>query len=398
MQFKINFSGKSHNYTQEEIDVVVQAMKDAEPYTQGRYQTEFEDKFCEYIGAPHAFAVNNATAALEMAAQLCQFESGDEVIIPSHTFTSSAYPFAKKGAKMVWADIDLQTQVVTAETIEKKITPCTKAVVVVHLYGYMADMPSIMELAKKHNLLVIEDAAQSMGTEIAGKKSGTFGDFGVFSLHSHKNITTLGEGGLIVVKDKKYANIIPMLRHNGHCDFPFDREDYWIPAMGNVDFPVLNDKILWPNNYCLGEIECALGTKLLDRLDELNSQKRKRALYFIDALKDYPELKFHRQDTIRHNYHLLAARMTNGKRDIFIRKMANEKGIQCVVQYYPLNRYPLYQKIGFDNADCPNTDNFFDNMVSFPFHHWMSDDNFKYMLKSTEDVLKSLRRMDDCHD
>lgn len=398
MQFKIKFSGKSHNYTQEEMDVVVQAMKDAEPYTQGRFQTEFEDKFCEYIGAPHAFAVNNATAALEMAAQLCQFESGDEVIIPSHTFTSSAYPFAKKGAEIVWADIDLQTRVVTAETIEKKITPRTKAVVVVHLYGYMADMPSIMELAKKHNLLVIEDAAQSMGTGISGKKSGTFGDFGVFSLHSHKNITTLGEGGLIVVKDVKYADIMPMLRHNGHCDFPFDREDYWIPAMGNVDLPVLNNKILWPNNYCLGEIECALGTKLLDRLDELNSQKRKRAIYFIDTLKDYSELEFHRQDTIRHNYHLLAARMTNGKRDMFIRKMANEKGIQCVVQYYPLNRYPLYQKIGFDDADCPNTDKFFDNMVSFPFHHWMSDDDFKYMLKSTEDVLKSLRRMDDCYD
>ena len=391
MQLKIKFSGKSHNYTDEEIKTVVQAMKDAEPYTQGRYLKGFEKKFCEYISASHAFAVNNATAALEMVAQLCQFESGDEVIIPSHTFTSSAYPFAKKGAKIVWADIDLQTRVVTAETIEKKITPNTKAVVVVHLYGYMAAMPSIMELARKHNLLVVEDAAQSIGTDVAGKKSGTFGDFGIFSLHSHKNITTLGEGGMMVVKEKKYADIIPMLRHNGHCAFDYPRDDYWIPAMGNVDFPVLNDKILWPNNYCLGEIECALGTKLLDRLDELNSQKRKRAIYFIDALKDYPELEFHRLDTTRHNYHLLAARMTNGKRDKFIRKMAHDKGIQCVVQYYPLNRYPLYQKIGFGEADCPNTDTFFDNMISFPFHHWLSDDEFEYMLEATKDILVSLR-------
>ena len=391
MQFKIKFSGKSHNYTEEEIETVVQAMKDAEPYTQGKYLKKFEEKFCEYLGAPHAFVVNNATSALEMAAQLCQFESGDEVIIPSHTFTSSAYPFAKKGAKIVWVDIDLQTRAVTAETIEKRITPNTKAVVVVHLYGYMADMPAIMELVQKHNILVIEDAAQSMGTDIDGQKSGTFGDFGVFSLHSHKNITTLGEGGMIVVREKQYADVISMLRHNGHCNFPFEREDYWIPAMGNVDFPVLNNKILWPNNYCLGEIECALGTKLLDRLDELNSQKRKRAIYFIDALKDYPELEFHRVDTTRHNYHLLAARMTNGKRDKFIRRMANEKGIQCVVQYYPLNRYPLYQKLGFEQADCPNTDDFFDNMISFPFHHWMSDDEFGYMLEATEDILVSLR-------
>ena len=84
--------------------------------------------------------------------------------------------------------------------------------------------------------------------------------------------------------------------------------------------------------------------------------------------------------------------MTNGKRDRFIRSMANEKGIQCVVQYYPLNRYPLYQKIGFGNADCPNTDKFFDNMVSFPFHHWMSDDEFEYMLDATKEVLESLRK------
>jgi dTDP-4-amino-4,6-dideoxygalactose transaminase len=392
MQFKIKFSGKSHNYTEDEIETVVQAMKDAEPYTQGRYLKKFEEKFSEYIGASHAFAVNNATAALEMAAQLCQFEPGDEVIIPSHTFTSSAYPFAKKGAKIAWADIDLQTRVVTAETIKNKITPNTKAIVVVHLYGYATDMPSIMELSRKHNLFVIEDAAQSMGTDVAGKKSGTFGDFGVFSLHSHKNITTLGEGGIMVVKEKKYADIIPMLRHNGHCNFSFDREDYWIPAMGNVDFPVLNDKILWPNNYCLGEIECALGTKLLDRLDELNNQKRKRAIYFIDALKDYPELEFHRVDTTRHNYHLLAVRVANGKRDKFIRRMAHEKGIQCVVQYYPLNRYPLYKRIGFGEAECPNTDSFFDNMISFPFHHWLSDDEFEYMLEATKDILESLRK------
>ncbi len=392
MRFKIKFSGKSHNYTEEEIKIVVQTMKDAEPYTQGKYQKVFEKKFCEYIGAPHAFAVNNATSALEMTAQLCQFEPRDEVIIPSHTFTSSAYPFTKKGARIVWADIDLQTRVVTAETIEKKITPSTKAVVVVHLYGYAADMPAIMSLAKKHNVIVIEDAAQSMGTDIDGNKSGTFGEFGVFSLHSHKNITTLGEGGMIAVREKKYADVIPMLRHNGHCDFPFDRENYWLPAMGNVDFPVLNDEKLWPNNYCIGEVECALGSKLIDRLDEINNQKRKRAIYFIDTLQDYTELEFHRVDTPRHNYHLLVARLANGKRDEFIRRMAYEKGIQCVVQYYPLNRYPLYQKLGFGDAECPNTDNFFDNMVSFPFHHWMSDSDCEYMLQSTKDILESLRK------
>jgi len=251
----------------------------------------------------------------------------------------------------------------------------------------MADMPSIMNLAQRHGLLVIEDAAQSLGTEMDGKKSGTFGDFGIFSFHSHKNITTLGEGGMFTVKDDVMAGIVPMLRHNGHCGFEFKRNDYWKPAMGNVDFPYLHGKPLWPGNYCLGEIECALGAKLLDRLDSINSEKRTRALQFIDALHDIPELIFHRVDSMRHNYHLLAAMITNGTRDAFIRSMAEMKGIQCVVQYCPLHRYPLYQTAGFGKADCPNSELFFDNMVSFPFQHGLSNSEFDYMLNSCRSVL-----------
>jgi len=390
MEYKIKFSGKAHDYTQDEIDTAVQAMKTAEPYTQGTCLKEFEKKFCEYIGADYAFAVNNATAALEMAAQLCQFAPGDEVIIPSHTFTSSAYPFAKKGAKIVWADIDLHTRVVTADTITQRISPKTKAIVVVHLYGYAADMPGIAKLAKEKGLLLIEDAAQSMGSSLGGKKSGTFGDIGIFSLHSHKNITTLGEGGIMVVKAAETADIIPMLRHNGHCPFPFERDHYWMPAMGNVDFPELNGNILWPNNFCLGEIECALGAKLLDRIDQINREKQTRALYFIDALSRYGALEFHRVDSERHNYHLLVARVTNGRRDEIMKFMAYEKAIQCVVQYYPLNRYPLYRKLGFGEANCPNTDLFFDNMISFPFHHWMINRDFEYMLQSTQEALEKI--------
>lgn len=391
MEFKIPFSGRAHTYTEDEINIVVKAMKEANPLTQGKYLNSFEEKFCNYIGAKHAFAVSNATAALELSAQLCRFHPGDEVIIPSHTFTSSAYPFAKKGAQIVWADIDLKTRVVSAQTLADRITPKTKAMVIPHLYGYGANMPEILELARSHNLLIIEDAAQALGVEIDGKKAGTFGDFGVFSFHSHKNITTLGEGGMLIVKDESLAGIIPQLRHNGHCIFPFKREDYWIPAMGNLDFPMLQEEILWPNNYCLGEVECALGVKLLDRIDVINRKKNNQALKWIDSFCEFSELEFHKVDSTRHNYHLLAARFLNGQRDNFIRKMAQDKKIQCVVQYYPLNRYPLYQKAGFGEAECPNADEFFDNMVSFPFHHWLSGEDLNYLQASTREVLESLR-------
>lgn len=392
MELKVNFSGRALRYTEEEIATVVDAMRNAETLTQGRYMQEFQQRFSRFIGVEHSFAVMNGVSALELSAQLCRFRPGDEVIIPSHTFTASAYPFAKKGAKLVWADIDLATRVVTAESIEKVLTPRTRAIVVVHLYGYVADMPAIMDLARRHNLLVVEDTAQSIGADIDGVMSGAFGDFAIYSCHSHKNMTTLGEGGMLVVKDPALAKLVPALRHNGHCGFDFERPDYWKPAMGNVDMPEIDGEFLWPNNYCIGEIECALGIKQLERVSRINAEKRERAIRFIDALADYPELEFHRVDTTRHNYHLLAARMTNGRRDDFIRAMHDEKGVKCVVQYYPLDRYPFYKKLGFGTADCPNADLFFDNMVSFPFQHWLTEGEFDHMLASTIDVLETLRK------
>jgi perosamine synthetase len=392
MEFRIPFSSRAHAYTREEEAVVLEVMRNSDSLTQGENLKLFEEKICQYLGARFSFGVCNATAALEMASQLCCFKEGDEVVIPSHTFTSSAYPFAKKGAQIVWADIDPQSKVVTANTLSDRITAKTKAIVVVHLYGYGADMPEIMELAKRHRLLVVEDAAQALGVKVEGKMAGTYGDFGIFSFHSHKNISTLGEGGVLAVKDEDVAALIPGLRHNGHCSFPFEREDYWLPAMGNVDFPQLNGQNLWPNNYCIGEVESALGIKLLERIDEINCFKRERALEFIDSMRDFTEIDFFRVESERHNYHLLVARLDNGKRDDFIRKMAREKKIQCVIQYCPLNRYSLYQKAGAGDADCPQADQFFDAMVSFPFHHWLIKEDFYYMLQSTKEVLKDMRK------
>ena len=210
MDLKVNFSGRAIRYTEEEIAVVVEAMRNADPLTQGVHMREFESKFAAYQGvAPGScFVTMNGVSALELSAQLCRFKPGDEVIMPSHTFTASAYPYIKKGATLAWADVDLLTRVVTAESIEKVITPRTKAVVVVHLYGYVADMPAIAALCKKRGLILIEDAAQSIGSELEGKKAGSFGDMGVFSFHSHKNLTTLGEGGMVAVPDTPLDKVL----------------------------------------------------------------------------------------------------------------------------------------------------------------------------------------------
>ena len=389
MTYRIPFSGRAHTFEQHEIDTMVEAAKTAVPLTQGKYLKAFEEKFNSYLGISHSFAVCNATAALEMSAQLCQFDEGDEVIIPAHTFTATAYPYLKNNATIKWADIDRETRVVSLDTIKACLSNKTKAIVVVHLYGYAIDMEPIANFAKENNYILIEDVAQALGAEVDEKKAGTFGDYAAFSFHSHKNVSTLGEGGILVVKDPNVAKLIPMLRHNGHCAFDYERESYWIPAMGNVDLPELNGKTLWPNNYCLGEVECAIGVELLDRIDRLNAEKRQRAMQFIKHFENDPKLNFHRVDSTRHTYHLLVAEARDGLRDAFIKNIS-EEGVQCIVQYYPLYNYDLYKKVNMGDANCPQTDAFFDNMVSFPFHHCMSDDDFNFMIETTQKVLNKI--------
>ena len=281
----VPWSGRGPNYTEDEIATVVAAMRDADPQTQGRYQAEFEQRFGAYVGSPHAFAMSSCTAALELAAVLCRLQPGDEVISPAHTFAATVIPFARTGASLRWADIDPDTRVVTAETIRPLIGPRTKVVIVVHLYGLVCDMDPILDLAREHQIVVVEDAAQALGAKYKGRQAGSIGDIGCFSFHTHKNITTLGEGGMLVLRSAKSAEAVPGLRHNGMRGYEGDRSRYWVPAMSNVDFDIAG---LWPYNFCIGEVQCALGSKMLERLDAINAERKKRAERFIAAMTGLP--------------------------------------------------------------------------------------------------------------
>jgi dTDP-4-amino-4,6-dideoxygalactose transaminase len=392
-EIRIPWSGRGSVYTEEEIATVVDAMRNADPQTQGRYQAEFESAFSAYMGAPHAFAVTSCTSAIELSALLCRLQTGDEVIMPAHTFAASAIPFARAGARLVWADIDADSRVVTAETIAPLITSRSRVIVVVHLYGLVCDMDPIMALAKKHGLIVVEDAAQAMGARYRGRQAGTIGDFGCFSFHTHKNITTLGEGGMLAVASAAHASMVPGLRHNGMRAYPNDRPRYWIPAMSNVDFDIDG---LWPYNFCLGEVQCALGTKMLSRLDAINAERAARAGAFMRAFAEYPELSFQKVPAgCGHSWHLLSARydgsMTGTSRDQFLDILAFKAGLKAVVQYCPLYRYPMFQKAGFGSGGCPETDRFYDNMVSFPFQQWMPPEQFELMIELVKNALNEIR-------
>jgi len=264
----------------------------------------------------------------------------------------------------------------------------------VHLYGLVCDMDPIMALAREHGILVVEDVAQAVGARNRGVVAGTIGDFGCFSFHTHKNITTLGEGGMLTVRSPEVAKLVPGLRHNGMRDYEGERPRYWVPAMSDVDFDVDG---LWPYNFCIGEVQCALGAKMLERLDAINAERKARAERFIAAMADFPELAFQKvPDGCGHTWHLMAARYdgagSGASRDDLIGLLAFSAGVKAVVQYCPLYRYPMFRKAGFGEANCPESDRFFDNMVSLPFQQWMPEEQFSLMIALTREALAQCRK------
>lgn len=390
-KMNIKWHNRSIKYTNEEIEIAIEAMQESLPLTQGKYLELFESKFEKYLPAKHAIAVSNGSNAFDLAAMLLDIKDGDEILVPAHTWCATAISFARLGAKIIWVDIDPETFVINLESIKKVVSKKTKAIVPVHLYGLMCPMEEISEFCKKRNIIIIEDCAQSLGASINKKLSGTFGDISMFSFHANKNITTLGEGGMITVNSERYANNINLLKHNGVSLFDDNSEFYWKPAMSNI---VSNELGYWPYNFSLGEVQSAVGYKLIDRIDKLNEERNKRAKKVIEELSDYNQLVFQKVPESYYNaYHCLVARFVpqnNESRDEFMLHLWKKFNVQAIVQNCPLYRYDLFINHGFGNANCPNSDYFFDNMVSFPFYVWMKEVELDYMISSIKKTLEKI--------
>jgi len=391
--YKVNFPPLQHGYADETIDAVVSVMKSMKGQTQGEYMVKFQEDFKTYTGAKHAFAVDNATNALRLAALLCQIGEGDEVIIPAYTFCATAIPFGMTGAKIVWSDVDRERWVADPADIERKITDQTKVIVVVHLLGMPVDMKSIMDIAVKHNLKVVEDCAQAIGAKINGQHIGTFGDFGCFSFHGAKALTTLGEGGMLTVASDDDAALVPGIRHNGCRSFEGERERYWDPAMSSVDIDIEG---LWPNNFCIGEVQCAAGSSELAFVDKNTDILIQQADKIKSLLNDTPEIDFHViPDGYRHVYHQFIMHFNskdiNKTRNDLLDILVNEYKIRCIVQYYPLYRYPLFQKLGAGEQDCPVLESWWDDTFSFPWWCGIDDETIEYLTSSLKAAIAKLK-------
>lgn len=392
-KFKIPWSPRSHFFSSKEKRSIIKILDKSNCLSRGIWLKKFENKFIRFLKSKgKAYAVTSGASAIELAASVLKLKPSDEVIVPSHTYCASAMPFTRYDAKIRWVDINKDDFTVDVKHLKKIITKKTKAIVAVHLYGSPCDIISIKKICKKKKIILIEDCAQSLGARIKNKYIGTYGDMSVFSFQQQKNMTTLGEGGMLIVNNKKFQKFIPGLRHNGHRAYA-NKKKYWKPAMVNV-YEDLEG--VTPFNFPMTEIQACVGFYLLDRVKNLNDIRSRRAKMIKKELKKFKFIKFQKEKKNFYNsYHLLPAyidrAIVNFSRDKLIDIMSKKYGIQLIIQYHPLDKYNFFKKKKNINNNLKNTYDFYKNMFSIPNHVWMSNKQYQYIISSFKKELKKIK-------
>jgi dTDP-4-amino-4,6-dideoxygalactose transaminase len=260
--------------------------------------------------------------------------------------------------------------------------------------GLTVDMGPILDLAQERDIRVVEDCAQAPGARYKGRRVGALGDFGCFSFHTQKNMTTLGEGGMLVVRDEETATVVRKLRWMGNWPFEGERKRYWEPSMGNVVSAMEGE---WPYNFCLSEFNAAVGRVELGRLDEVTANRQRQAKVLMDGLADVEELSFQTVGPgCEHVYHMMPMKYDGSKsgktRSDLLELMYGEYRVKCYVHYMPLYRFDLFRDMGCGDANCPVTDEYYDSMYGYPWWTDMPDEVLDRYIETTRKVCATLRR------
>ncbi len=333
----------------------------------GPKTTEFEEKFADYIGVKYAVGVNSATAALHLANYVLGLKEGDEVIVPSMTFVSTALAPLYCGAKPVFTDIEEDTLCIDPEDIEKRITPQTKAIIPIHYGGRACKMDEIMEIANKHNLWVIEDDAHSCGGEYKGVKLGSIGIMGCFSFHAVKNLPT-GDGGMITTNDEGLYNEVKKLRWVGIDKGTWDRS-----ATKGYSWQYSVDRLGF--KYHMNDITAVIGIAQLKVLDEHNLIRRSIAKKYDEAFRgvnwiETPVEKDYAYNS-RHNY-VVKVPMRNE-----LNKYLQSKGISTGVHYEPIHHFKVFGDV---KINLPVTERVWPKLLTLPLYPGMTDDEFEKII------------------
>lgn len=339
----------------DEIDNAVLKVLDSTQFALGDEVFAFEKEFAGYCSADEGIAVNTGTSALHLALLAAGIGPGDEVITTPFTFVATVAAIDYTGAKAVFVDIDPVSYTIDVTQIEQAITERTKAILPVHLYGQPADMDSILDIAQRHGLIVIEDAAQAHRAEYKGRRVGSIGDIGCFSFYPGKNLGAYGEGGIVVTNNPEYARTMRMLR-----DWGQERRYH---------------HVLKGYNYRMDGIQGAILRVKLRYLDQWTEARRAHAALYDELLIDSGVKTPIAMPYSHHVYHIYAVR--SPQRDVLQQKL-NEKGIQTGIHYpIPVHLQPAYADLGYKLGDFPCSETVAKEVLSLPMHPELSPEQIK---------------------
>ncbi|MBS5967412.1 MAG: DegT/DnrJ/EryC1/StrS family aminotransferase [Finegoldia magna] len=380
---------------EEEVNAnVLECFKNAQ-YIMGENVKQFEKEIAEKIGVKHAITVGNGTDALIIALKSLGIKEGDEVITTDYTFFATAEAIRFVGATPVFCDVELDTYNIDPSQIEEKITDKTKAIICVHLFGNACKMDEINDIAKRHNLYVVEDAAQAINSQYKGKNVGNLGDIACFSFFPTKNLGCFGDGGMITTNDDDLATIIRALKVHGSGENGMkayailNDEEVEVVEQNSGDNTVYNPlkyyNYLIGHNSRLDEIQAAILRIKLKHLDEYTENRRSISHKYIDAFKDTSLVMPTETEGGKHVFHLFILQSEN-REDI--ESKLKEKGIATGTYYkVPMHLQKAFNDLGYKKGDFPNAEYLSERTFAIPLFPEMNDEEREYIINSIKEIV-----------
>lgn len=350
----------------EDVDSAIQSVIDRTGFIMGEPVPSFEEVYATYCDSRFAIGLNSGTSALHLAFLTCGVGPGDEVITVPNTFIASTEMLGWMGAKPVWVDIDPRTNNIDPNQIEAAITDRTKAIMPIHLYGQPADMDPILEIAGRHGLKVIEDAAQAHGASYKDRRIGSIGDVACFSFYPGKNLGAYGDAGAFVTDDEEIADRARLLRNHGRTEkYTHEIEGF---------------------NYRIDTLQAAILHAKLPYLDDWNHARRRNASRYRELLADADLILPFEPDYAQGVYHLFVVRVKD--RDRVLQDLRS-RGIKCGVHYpIPLHLQPAYEHLGYREGDYPHAEAAARQVLSLPMYPELTDDQIERVCRTLREVLE----------
>lgn len=378
-----------HQWIDENDIAAVEEVLRSDYLTCGPKVCELESKLAKYTGAKYAVAVNSGTSALHCACIAAGIGPGDEVITTPITFAASSNAVLYCGGRPVFADINPDTYNIDPASVEKLITPNTKAVIAVDFTGQAVEIDQIREICNKHNLIFIEDAAHAIGTEYKGKKVGSLADMTCFSFHPVKTVTA-GEGGAILTNDDEFYKKLVLAHAHGIT------HDESLMQEAPHEGPWYYEMVSLGYNYRMTDFQAALLMSQLDKIDFFKARRREIVDFYNKELSSLPEIIIQKEiaesDTCRHLYiiQLKLDALNCTRRDFFDAMVA--ENVQPQVHYVPVYWFPYYKELGFQKGLCPKAESLYEGMMSIPLYPLMTDQDMQDVVNAIKKIVDAYRK------